>query len=142
MAIINPDKYVRLSVYTKLNNIVVDGKIIPCYDTRVTGNSSIKHYILMTSQTKNVDKATKCGNRWDTSLLIEIYTSYPTSGNTGSRVFLNNIEEAVYNLLDNISINNFEVVKQTLNTEQSNLETVTNTENIFRSFVRLNLTLI
>lgn len=138
---INPDKYVRKAVYDVVNDMVIDGKTIKCFDSRITASSSIKEYVLLTSQTKSIDKATKCGYRWETSLLIEIFTKYSSAGNTGSRVFLNDIEEEIYNRLDNLQVDNFEVLIQNITTEASNLETVTTTENIFRSFIRLNLTL-
>lgn len=138
----NPDKYIRKAVYNLTNNIVVDSKIIPCYDSRIAGNADILNYILMTAQTKDVDKATKCGNRWETSLLIEIYCKSSAAGNSGSRLLLNDIEQAVTDLLNpKIVIEGFETLIQNITFENS-LETVTDTENIFRSFLRLNLTLI
>jgi hypothetical protein len=125
-----------------LNGIVVSGKTINCYDVRVTGNTSPQNYILMTTQTKDIDKATKCGYRWDTSILIEIYTKTSAQGNSGSRVLLNDIEEKVHQLLSpNLTITDFIVVNQIM-TYEAQLETVTETENIMRSFLRLNITLI
>jgi len=138
----NPDKHIRKAVYDLLNNIVVSDKIIKCYDTRVSGNSNTNEYILFTAQTKDIDKATKCGYRWETSLLIEIFTKTSSAGNSGSRVLINDIEEACYVLLTPyLSLTDFEVLNQILSFE-TQLETVTDTENIFRSFIRLNLTLI
>jgi len=138
----NPDKYIRKAVYDKLNNIVVSDNIIKCYDSRVSGNSDINNYILFTSQTKEIDKATKCGYRWETSLLIEIFTKTSSAGNSGSRVLVNDIEEACYTLLTPyLTFTDFQNLNQVL-TFETQLETVTDTENIFRSFIRLNLTLI
>ena len=139
---INPDKYIRKAVYNLTSNIVVDSNIIPCFDSRISGNADVMNYILMTAQTKDVDKATKCGNRWETSLLIEIYTKSSSAGNSGSRLLLNDIEQAVTDLLNpTIAIEGFETLIQNI-TYEASLETVTDTENIFRSFLRLNLTLI
>ena len=138
----NPDKHIRKAIHTLLNGIVVSGKTINCYDVRVTGNTSPQNYILMTTQTKDIDKATKCGYRWDTSILIEIYTKTSSQGNSGSRVLLNDIEEKVHQLLSpNLTITDFIVVNQIMSYE-AQLETVTETENIMRSFLRLNITLI
>jgi len=138
----NPDKYIRKAVYDLLNNIVVSDNIIKCYDSRVSGNSDINNYILFTSQTKEIDKATKCGYRWETSLLIEIFTKTSSAGNSGSRVLVNDIEEACYVLLTPyLTFTDFQNLNQIL-TFETQLETVTDTENIFRSFIRLNLTLI
>jgi hypothetical protein len=137
----NPDKYIRKAVFDLVNGIVVNGKTINCFDTRVTGNAAANQYVLLTAQTKEVDKSTKCGYDWITSLLIEIYTKSSANGNSGSRVLVNDIEQAIYTLLSpKITVLNY--TNQTQNvTFETQLETVTTTENIFRSFMRLNLTL-
>lgn len=138
----NPDKIIRKAVYDLLNNIVVSGKIIKCYDTRVSGTSNANEYILFTAQTKDINKATKCDYRWETSLLIEIFTKTSSAGNSGSRVLVNDIEEACYTLLTPyLTFIDFQTLNQILSFD-TQLETVTDTENIFRSFIRLNLTLI
>ena len=140
MVSINPDKHIRKAIFDKINNIVVSGKIIPCYDSR--GTNAPSNYVLLTSQTKEVDKATKCSYRWETMLLIEIFTKVTSSGNTGSRVFLNDIEQAVYTLLlPKLTVSGFENLTQNITFENS-LDTPTDTELISRSFLRLNLTLI
>lgn len=138
----NPDKYIRKAIFDLTNNIVVSSKIIKCFDSRVTGTTAPTEYILMTSQTKEVEKATKCDYRWETSLLIEIYTKTSSVGNTGSRLLLNDIEQAVIDLITpKIIVAGFENLTQNI-TFETQLETITDTENIFRSFLRLNLTLI
>ena len=140
MVSINPDKHIRKAIFDKINNIVVSGKTIPCYDSR--GTNAPSNYVLLTSQTKEVDKATKCGYRWETMLLIEIFTKVTSSGNTGSRVFLNDIEQAVYTLLlPKLTVAGFENLTQNITFENS-IDTPTDTELISRSFLRLNLTLI
>lgn len=139
---VNPDKFIRQSVFNLINGITVSGKIINCYDSRLSGNSKVTEYVLFTAQTKEIEKATKCGYRWETSLLIEIYTKTSSAGNSGSRVLLNDIEQAIYTLLQpKITVSGFVNLTQNITFEQQ-LETVTDTENIFRSFLRLNLTLI
>ena len=140
MVSINPDKHIRKAIFDKINNIVVNGKIIPCYDSRATNAPS--NYVLLTAQTKEVEKSTKCDYRWTTSILIEIYTKVTSSGNTGSRLLLNDIEQVVCDLLNpKITVSGFENLTQNITFENS-LETITDTEIIFRSFLRLNLTLI
>ena len=140
MVSINPDKHIRKAIFDKINNIVVSGKIIPCYDSRATNAPS--NYVLLTAQTKEVEKSTKCDYRWTTSILIEIYTKVTSSGNTGSRALLNDIESAIMTLLNpTISISGFQTLTQNISYENS-LETITESEIIFRSFLRLNLTLI
>lgn len=141
MVSINPDKHIRKAIFDKINNIVVSGKIIPCYDSRAANAPS--NYVLLTAQTKEVEKSNKCDYRWTTSILIEIYTKVTSSGNTGSRLLLNDIEQAIYTLLQpKITVSGFVNLTQNIIFEYSGLETTTDTENISRSFLRLNLTLI
>lgn len=138
---VNPDKFIRKAVFDLTNNIVVSSKIIQCFDSRVTGNTNLNEYILMTAQTKEVDKSTKCENEWQCNLLIEIYTRTSSAGNSGSRVLLNDIEQSVMDLLNpKLVIQGFTNITQNI-TFETQLETITDTENIFRSFLRLNLTL-
>ena len=139
MVSINPDKFIRKAISDNINNIVVSGKIIPCYDSRATNAPS--NYVLLTAQTKEVLKETKCNYEWETSTLIEIYTKVSSSGNTGSRVLLNDIESAIYTLLlPKLTVQGFTNITQNITFENS-LETITDTEIIFRSFLRLNITL-
>ena len=136
---VSPDKFIRKAISDNINNIVVSGKTIPCYDSRATNAPS--NYVLLTAQTKEVLKETKCDYEWETSTLIEIYTKVSSSGNNGSRLLLNDIEQAVYTLLNpKITVSGFTNITQNITFENS-LETITDTEIIFRSFLRLNLTL-
>ena len=137
----NPDKYIRKAIFDLLNDIEVSGKTIKCFDSRITANAKLLNYILLTAQTKTIEKANKCEYRWNTSVLIEIFTKASSQGNTGSRVLLNDIEQAVNDLLlPQITVDNFEVVTQNI-AFSTQLETITDTENIFRSFLTLELTL-
>ena len=136
---ISPDKHISKAIFDKINNIIVFGKTIPCYDSRATNAPS--NYVLLTAQTKEVLKETKCEYEWETSTLIEIYTKASSSGNTGSRVLLNDIEQAIYTLLNpKLTVPGFTNITQNVTFENS-LETITDTEIMFRSFLRLNLTL-
>lgn len=137
----NPDKYIRKALTAMFNNIVVSSKTIKCYDMRVSQNENIENYILLTSQNKERNKGNKCEYRWDCSILIEIFCKATSSGNNGSRVLLNDIEEKINELLDtNFPVDNFQVLTKNWNTE-AQLETITEFEIITRSFVRLDLTL-
>jgi hypothetical protein len=140
MVTVNPDKFIRKAIHDKINNIAVSTKIIKSFDSRAT--NAPNEYVLLTAQTKEIDKNNKCEHRWETSILIEIYTKVTSSGNTGSRVLLNDIEQAVYSLLlPKVDVTGFETLIQNI-TFENQLETITDTEVIFRSFLRLNLTLI
>ena len=141
MVTVNPDKFIRKAVFDATNNIVVNSKIIKTFDSRLTGNANLSEYILMTAQDKDVLKNTKCEYEWECSLLIEIYTRYSSAGNTGSRALLNDIEQSVTDALNpKLTIQGFTNITQNI-TYETSLETITDTENIYRSFLRLNLTL-
>ena len=136
MITINPDKYIRKAIYNLLNNIVVSGNTIKCYDARVYGNQDVSNYIILANQMKNIDKATKCEYRWNGTIMIEIYTR-----SSSSRVLLNDIEQAVTDLLTpKITVENYEVIYQDIS-YVTQLESFTDTENIYRSFLTLELTL-
>lgn len=140
MVTVNPDKFIRAAVHNKINNIVVSGKTIKSFDSRAT--NAPNEYVLLTAQTKEVDRGNKCAYRWDCSLLIEIYTKVTSSGNTGSRVLLNDIEQEIITLLTpTIAVAGFSTLDQVISYENQ-LETITDTEIVMRSFLRLNLTLI
>jgi hypothetical protein len=140
MVTINPDKFIRKAVHDKINNIVVSTKTIKSFDSRAT--NAPNEYVLLTAQTKEVNRDNKCEYRWNSSLLIEIYTKTTSSGNTGSRVLLNDIEQAIITLLTpTILVAGFQTLDQVISFENS-LDTPTDTEMISRSFLRLNLTLI
>lgn len=135
-----PDKYIRKALYSLLNGIVVDGHTINVYDGRVSGSNIPSHYILISTQTNNVNQGVKCGNRWESSVLLDIFTRYIATGNTGSRLLADDIVEAVRALLENDLIlgGGLNVIDQTLDFP-NDLITVTDNENVFRKFIRIEL---
>ena len=133
-----PDKFVRKALYTLLNNIVVSGNTIKIYDSAVTGRTIPRYYILMTTQTNFVDEKVKCGDRWQSSILLDIVTRYASTGNTGSRLLADDIAEAVRNLLENkLTLEGgLNVLEQKLDFP-NDLAMVTETESVFRKFIRV-----
>ena len=83
-----PNKWIRKQMFDLLNNIDVVVEFpsetqtytIPCYDTRVSGVDSPNHYILLTTQSNEVDKNNKCEWFWESEILIDIVTIYPRGG--------------------------------------------------------------
>lgn len=137
-----PDKFVRKALYTLLNNIVVNTQTIKIYDSRVTGNTIPSHYILMTTQTNQVDESVKCGDRWQSSILLDIVTRYSSTGNTGSRLLADDIADAVRNLLETkLTLEGgLNVIHQKLDFP-NDLSSVTESENVFRKFIRVELSI-
>ena len=138
-----PDKYIRKAIFNAVNNIVVDTLTIPAYDSRVSGNVIPQHFILMTTQTNQVNQMTKCGDVWESSILIDIVTTYDGSGNTGSRLLADNILDAVRNATNNLVLDvasGLVVQKQTQDFP-NDIVTITENENIFRKLMRIELTI-
>lgn len=134
----NPNKYLRKAFFDVLNNITVSGNVIPCFDERVTGNTVPKHYILLSTQTKSQDKYTKCADRWECDILIDITTTYPATGNTGSKLLAEDIEEAVINLEDNLTLEGGFVINGKSLVSSDSLVTIGTTTNVFRQLIRFN----
>lgn len=139
-----PDKWIRKAVFDAINNMSVDGMLIPCYDTMVTrgDNAEIpQHYVIMSTQSNEVDKANKCGYFWDSNLLIDIYTTYDLPGNPGSRLLADNILEAVKDATNDLTLDVLSglVVINQRDSFPSDISTTTKNENIFRKLLRLEL---
>jgi hypothetical protein len=142
-----PDKWIRKAIYDVINNISVvdemsgDVLVVKCYDSRVMADNDVTQYVLMTTQTNTVDKSTKCGNRWESSILLDIVTTFNGAGNYGSRLLADNILDKVRALTDSLTLDvasGLEVVYQSQDFP-NDLVTVTSTENIYRKFMRIEL---
>jgi len=141
-----PDKWVRKAVWEAINNIVVDSIAIPCYDTHVTYDAQKdepQHYVLMTTQTNDVDKRNKCEWFYESSILLDIITSFSGAGNNGSRLLADNITDACRNALQDLTLDvssGLEIVTETMNFP-ADITTDVGSEVIFRKFIRLELTI-
>ena len=138
-----PDKYIRQAVFNAVNNVVVNTLTIPAFDTRVSGNIIPEHYILLSTQTSQVNQMTKCGDVWESSILIDVVTTYDGSGNTGSRLLAEDIMNTVRYSVNNISLlpsSGLVIQKQTQDFP-NDIVTITENENIFRKLLRLELTI-
>lgn len=136
-----PDKYIRKAVWNAINNIVVDGNTIPCYDTRVTSTTIPQHYVLMTTQTNSVQKENKCENFWSSDILLDVITSYDNPGNPGSRLLADNILDRVRNLTKSLTLDvasGLTIIYSTQNFP-NDITTITTNESIFRKLMRLQL---
>lgn len=139
-----PDKWVRKAVFDAIDDIAVDGFLIPCYDTHVTYNAQKDepdHYVLMTTQTNDVDKRNKCEWFWESSILLDIITSFGGAGNNGSRLLADNIADACRSALSGLALDvtsGLEIVQETMNFP-ADISTDVGAEVIFRKFIRLEL---
>jgi hypothetical protein len=138
MSVTLPDKWIRKAVSNAINNIVVDSVTIPCYDTYVTGEKK-NAYVLMTTQTSLLENNTKCDDKWNSSILLDIFTKYLSAGNTGSRLFADNIADEVRRLTDNLVLDpdsDLRIIWQRGDFE-NDISSSTKNENVFRKLYRL-----
>jgi hypothetical protein len=139
-----PDKWVRKAVYDSINNIIVDSIAIPCFDTHVSYDAQKdepSHYVLMTTQTNDVDKRNKCEWFYESSILLDIITSFSGAGNNGSRLLVDNITDACRNALQDLTLDpssGLVITTETMNFP-ADITTDVGAEVIFRKFIRLEL---
>lgn len=139
----NPDKWIRKEISTRLNNQVINTKTIPVIDTNYTGATQPNFYIAMSTQTKLIDELNKCNQQWDCTILLDIITRYTSTGNTGSRVLLNDIEERVISLMNNFTVQGgFDVYRPIVLESSTSMDGHDDTEVYFRQLVRYRIRLI
>ena len=134
-----PDKYIRKAIYNAINGVSVSTYSIPCFDTRVPNNDKRNFYVLMSTQSNEVAKDTKCGYKWESQILLDITTIYDINGNTGSRLMADNILDAVRSATDSLTldvVSGLEIVSQK-QSFPSDLNTVTQNEIVYRKFIRI-----
>lgn len=137
----NPDKWIRESIFNRINNITVNAIQVPCIDTNYTGETQPKNYIALSSQTKRDDQTSKCGWEWDCTILLDITTRYLGTGNTGSRVLVNEIEERVIFLMNDLEINGGFRVDEIVIDGSDSMDGHTSTETSFRQLLRYRIRL-
>lgn len=139
----NPDKWIRKEISERINNTIVSTKTIPCVDVNYTGSSQPLNYVAMSTQTKNYTEMNKCGGVWDCSILLDVITRFIGTGNTGSRVMLNDIEERIISLMQDFNIEGgFELLQDIELEDSSGIDGHTGTETYFRQLIRFRIKLI
>jgi len=136
-----PNKWVRKAILTATSNMVVNGINIPVYDLRVPTNGNVNHYVLITTQTNSVNKYTKCGYAYESTVLLDIVTSYYGTGNELKRTLADDILDKLRELTNNLTLDvasGLNIHRQTQDFP-AGIETITPTENIFRRFLRIEM---
>ena len=134
-----PDKWIRKAVHTAINDIVVNTYSIPCFDTRLPNNDKRNFYVLMTTQSNEVDKSNKCEYRWESQILLDVVTVYDVSGNTGSRKMADDILDAIKTATDTLTLDvasGLEIITQS-QSFPSDLNTITSNEIVYRKLMRI-----
>lgn len=129
----NPDKWIRKAIYEPLAILN-----IPVFEVR-QGQSANNPYVLITTQSKSIEKGNKCAYHWDSNVTIEIIQRIQKTGNTASKVAINDIENQILSVINSLVIDNFVI----LNTNYNSNSLTTNgiDENIERIIINLNLKL-
>lgn len=134
-----PDKWIRKAVYTAINNIVVNTFTVPCFDTRVPKNDKRAFYVIMSTQSNEVDKSNKCEYRWQSQILLDVITSYDINGNTGSRKMADDILDAIKTATDSLVLDvasGLTIVTQN-QSFPNDLVSITEKEIVFRKLMRI-----
>lgn len=131
---VNPNKYVRKALYDAIS------PEYSCFDTQVSGNANPSQYVIISTQDKEEDKATKCGYRWISYTLLDIVCIYNGAGNVGSRVANDDIENSIMLLIQNIEVDGYTIINRRYEFP-SNINTSSATQTVYRSFIRVILTL-
>jgi protein tyrosine phosphatase len=131
---VNPNKYIRKAIYDAVN------ATYPCFDTQVTGNLNPTQYVIISTQDKEDLNPNKCAHRWQVATLLDLVCIYNGAGNVGSRLANDDMEETIKNLILNLQVTGFNVLTQR-NEYPSNLDSSTETQTVYRNFIRVILTL-
>lgn len=139
----NPDKWIRKAISERINDNVVNGVTVPCVDVNYTGETQPLVYVQMTTQTKEETTFTKCYDMWDCTILLDATTRYLVTGNPGSRVLLNDIEEMIINAMNGFTVDGgFEVDGEIKVASSTGMDGHTDTEVYFRQLIRYRIKLI
>ena len=130
----NPNKWVRKAIIEAINGEY------PCFDMQVTGNTNPAQYVIISTQSKEINKVNKCNYNWISYTLLDIVTIYNGAGNVGSRLAVDNMQEFIENAVKNIEVENFEVVNRTFEFPDT-LDNISTTQNVYRNFIRVVLEL-
>lgn len=130
----NPDKWIRKGIIDALANQY------PVYDMRVPGVNYPNNYIIISTQTKTQNEISKCIGQWDCTVLLDIVTRFNGAGNPGDREIVNDMEAYVIKNMNDFIANGYRLFNIELESSTS-LDTLTNTQNVFRQLVRYRILL-
>lgn len=144
-----PDKWIRKAIYDAINGMNITNPYtsevisVPCYDYRVTSDNTKNHFVLITTQSSDVEQITKCENSYVSRVTIDVVTSFAGSGNPGSRLLSELIADEIRQRVHNLQLDassGLHIMKQ-IETFPNDISTITQNENIFRKLLILELTI-
>jgi len=129
---LSPDKHIRKYFYDALIAFA------PVFDELAVDSTSPLYYVLR-SQTKVLLKENKCFDSWDADIVIEVVQRSFGTGNKGSRVVVNDLEQNVITAYGAVSIAGFDLMNKEYN---SNSITVNGINEVLdRQIININLKL-
>ena len=132
----NPDKWIRKA----FAELITNNDISSVWDMDVAGGVYPTEYILLTTQTKNDNELNKCGGQWDCTILLDLVTRFVGTGNPGSRLKVNDMEELILANISSLSITGFSIFRIKLE-QSTSFDVSDKEENIFRQLMRYRLIL-
>jgi hypothetical protein len=129
---LSPDKHIRKYFYDSLNSIV------PVYDANSVQDTD-ELYIVMSNQTKAIETPNKCYDNWNCNITLEIIQRSLASGNKGSRLLINDLEQEVINAYESIQIDGFSLINKEY--DSNSLVTQGVKQIIDRQIITINLVL-
>lgn len=102
---LSPDKHIRKYFFDSLNGFA------PVYDANSVQDTD-ELYIVMSNQTKLLETNNKCFQEWNCSIILEIIQRSLASGNKGSRLVINDMEQNVLTAYNNLSILGFDLINK------------------------------
>lgn len=130
----NPDKWIRKGIIDAMPTGT------PIYDMQVPSTKYPKEYIILSTQTKLDNENNKCSGQWDCTILLDLVSRFSGTGNPGNREVVNDLEELVISNMSGFGVQGFNVFRIVLESSRS-LDTLTDTQNVFRQLVRYRIIL-
>lgn len=130
----NPNKHIRKYFFDTLHRQEVQGVSLFCFDTR-QATSNVNACYLMLDQNNDREDETKCNISTTQNFTIEVIQRVNRSGNSGSRVFLDDATEYVYQAFDNINITGYFITQKSIS--DNSIITYDSNEIINRNIITL-----
>ena len=136
-----PDKWIRKAIIDVANGMIVNSVAIPVYANRLPPDADANHFVLISTQTNTVNKDTKCGYAYESTVLLDIVTSFYGRGNILKKTIADDILDKLRDLTDDLQldISSGLYINRQTQSFPTDITTITPTENIYRKFMRLEM---
>jgi hypothetical protein len=129
---LSPDKHIRKYFFDALKGFA------PVFDEMGVDSTSKLYYVLR-NQTKILLKENKCFDSWDADIVIEVVQRSLGTGNKGSRVVVNDLEQNVITAYGAVAIAGFDLINKEYNSNSFSVNGIN--EVLDRQIININLKL-